>query len=966
MSKKRVGVVDWPSTTYTYWPHLQKSTKVLLDTGSSASFFPEFFLRSLLTIPQIKTFKTVSSPFQVHKKVHVEFVIAGETLKHEFYVFNESMPIFGRDILRRLPFVMDLNSGQLLPKNKSGAGEEDECIYSCFTTKEDFLQKFDWNETVLSERNLESLHDLLWECKEAFSSQPGELGRVKGFEHSIDTSSASPVFKRPYRLAQSLSPVVDDIVEKMLASGVITPTQSPWSSPFLLVDKPDKSKRFVIDFRALNEVTVKDKYPLPLIDELLDRLVNSRLFSTLDLTSGYWQVPLHEDSKCKTAFQACGNQYQFEVLPFGLTNAPSYFQRMMNEIMKDLDTVPYIDDTIIHSGDVAQHLHSLKRVLMRVIEYGLKLNPAKCKFGKDKIQYLGFRVSNGQIFPGEKVLDKIRNFQEPKTPKQLQEFLGMCQFYHRFIPHFANLSAALSDISHVALPKFKRTWCGTHKDAFETLRAELGNIGSLDLPDFQAPFVIDIDASSVAMGSVIYQPNRSNRPIAFASKKFSKTERNYSTTDREFLALKWSVEKFHHYVYGRHFVVRSDHKPLEGLLKGKPNNQRQARYQMFLQDYDFDLKFVPGKENVVADTLSRAEEIADDCDINALRVEQNIDWKKIQEDDEETRKTLEKHSRNQASRGFSKDSKEILRYYGRIVVPETSASELVENYHSSGHFGVRIVRNSILAAGYWFRKMNSVIRSVLKKCQACTAKSYSPHVPWSTLPKAPEKMPFEFVSIDIVGPLSRQQDGSRFILTMIDHATRFLRAIPITNVRANTVAGVFLNHWVTIFGPPAVIHSDQGSQFESEIFIDLCKKLNIRKSRTTTYHPQGNGIVERVHRTLKDRLRTNSRSWSESLSSAVYDINRSTSNGFSPFRQVFDREGLPLRDWPKRPDSASDETKSFCPPHAGDMVALRVQNPMPLSPKFSGRYVVQSRPSKFVVVLASGRSVNIRNVKLLH
>lgn len=961
--------MSWPSTTQIFWPNLRvKNSQALIDTGSTGSFISYSMIEgehkeSIVIKPCEKTFSTISEPIVIRNTVMLSVCINGMTVEHEFNLYSGKC-IIGRDLLAKLPFVIDLETGQLVRKPISFQKPfecEEECMVNERMSRNEFLKQFELSASQ------NTLSDILWSKREAFSNFKGEVGRVRDFEHHIDTGSASPSFVRQYRVAHSLNSEVKENIEKMLSAGVITPTSSPWSSPYLLVDKPDGSKRFCIDFRKLNTVTTKDKHPMPLIDDLLNKLSNSSIFSSLDLTSGYWHVPLEEHSKKKTAFQACGNQYQFEVMPFGLCNAGATFQRMMNSIFKDFPIVPYVDDTIIHSQNEREHLKTLECVLQKCIDVGLKLNPKKCKFMVDSIKYLGFTVSNGRIFPNENILDKIRAFPIPESPKELERFHGLCQFYQRFVKDFAKYASPLTDVMNLSLPKFRRSWKSFHLHAFNQLRERILSSDWLALPDFSKPFSIDIDASTVAMGAVLYQPEVSERPICFAGKKFSSAEKNYSTTDREFCSLRWAVEKFHHYLYGRHFTVRTDHKPLLGMISGKSHNSRQARWQLFLQDYDFDIKFLSGKDNIVADSLSRCFKSECDTSENSVFAISFVseDWKEKQSNDPTLQETTQRVLSRRAPRGFQIDSKGVLRYYGRVVLPESEVQQCVTKHHNSGHFGKSAVRNSILSSGFWCPKLGKVIESVASACNICNSKSYNEFGgPWCTLPKAPEVSPFQFLAVDIVGPLPLQADGSKYIVTMIDHATRFLQAARVTNIRADTIADVVFNHWITIFGPPQVLHSDRGTQFESVIFRTLCDKFSIKKSATSVYHPQGNSIVERVHRTLKDRLRTMTGSWAMNLSMAVYEINRMSGSNPSPMQNAFGRDGIPLSDWPKVMDNFENVESNYGP-QIGDLVSVRVRNPTPLGPKFSGSYKVSSRPSRFVVQLENGSIVSLRDVKLL-
>ena len=976
---KRIGVLAGASDTPMFLPDVQRSCLALIDTGSTSSLISYDVVKGLNWKRCSKSFSTVTVPLHIRHSVDLRIRINGFEIMHTFFIYNGRC-IIGRDLLQKLPFFIDLeNKCCLISRDRSSKFSDLSCCHGEINTiqngeltQEEFFSKLDLSKSNLSTEYLNKLKDLLWRKRQAFSSFPGETGRIDIF-HDINTGDATPIASRQYRVAYADQPIVKEKIDEMLQNSIIKPTASPWNSPFVLVDKPNGEKRFCIDFRKLNEKTLKDKHPLPLIDELLDNLSGSKLFSTLDITSAYWHIPLTESSKCKTAFSACGQQFQFEVMPFGLSNAGATFQRAVMKLFQDCNIVPYLDDIVLPSESSADHIQLLEKVFNKVIESGLKLNPLKCQFATDKIKYLGFEVSDGSVFPGPKGLEKIDQFPVPRTPKKLQEFLGMCQFYARFIPNYASLAAPLTDISCYSLPKFKRVWNETLESAFHRLRNNLLEANWLSLPDMNKEFMLDIDASGTAMGSVLYQPSVSDRPVSFASKKFTTTQKKYSTTDREFCALHWAIKKFEHYLYGQHFIVNTDHKPLLGLLKGKSNNKRQTRYQMYLQDFDFQLRHISGKNNVIADALSRSYQSdseenetpdQESYDINAIGFT-DIDWYKKQREDEDLLVTINKVEHSQPPPGFQFDSTNVLRYHGKIVIPESEIDEILKKHHNSGHFGIRAVRNSVLSSGLWCRRLNDRLRNISKSCSSCVAKSYGQYGgPWRTLPQAPEVEAFQFLSVDLVGPLPRQLDGSMYIVTMVDHCTRFLRAAPVSNIRASTVVDVLIKSWISIFGPPQVLHSDKGTQFESSLFSAMCDKFGIHKSSTSVYHPEGNAIIERIHRTLKDRLRTSKQQcWTAELPIAVYNINRTSNEGASPFEIVFGRNGNPILDWTPLPQrQCFDSTNG---PQPGQHVSVKVRAPRPLDPKFSGNFVVLSRPSQFAVKLENGSIVSIRDVKLL-
>lgn len=482
------------------------------------------------------------------------------------------------------------------------------CVGSCLkmavVSKEQFLNQFEFPRET-SQRSVEELQSLLFEFQEIFSANDFDIEKTHNVTHSIDTINLKPIHTKQYRLPHSQIKKAEDCIQEMLNADIIEPARSSWNSPFILVDKPDGSTRFVIDFRKLNEQTLKDKLPMPNIEELLDKLSGSFVFSSLDLTSGFWQIPLAETSKQKTAFAINNNQYQFKKMPFGLCNAPSTFQRLMMNITSGLPITPYIDDVIVPSTSNSDNLKLLKQIFIRLREANFKLKPRKCKLLTSEIKYLGFIVSSGKLSPNPEKIKAISSIKMPETLKQLQHFLGMCNFFSRFIPNYVLKAQSLTSFQNKNKNEFKKQWDTFREElqkAFENIKTEISNITSTNLPNFKLPFTLNVDASDHSIGGVLHQ---NNMPVCFYSRKLSVSERNYSTIDKEFLALYTCIKRFRPYLFGVKFYAFTDHKPLVNFLKHSMHSTRQQRWFLQLQEYDFDLNHIKGKDNIVSDLLSR-------------------------------------------------------------------------------------------------------------------------------------------------------------------------------------------------------------------------------------------------------------------------------------------------------------------------------------------------------------------------
>ncbi|CAB5185100.1 unnamed protein product [Rhizophagus irregularis] len=381
---------------------------------------------------------------------------------------------------------------------------------------------------------------------------------------------------------------------------------SPWASPVTLVKKEGKY-RFCIDYRKLNDVTKSDAYPLPRIDELLEKYRTARWFTSLDLAAGYHQVEMTEEDKEKTAFICSQGLFEYNVMPFGLKNAPGTFQRLMDEILKEYIgefVVVYLDDIMIYSKNFEEHIEHVNKVLNKLRENNLIVKLKKCKFGERNIEFLGHIVGRDGLKPNEKKVEKIKEIKIPETVKEVRSFLGLCSYYRRFIKNFARIAKPLYHLVKKDVP-FK--WTEEQQEAFEELKRRLMEKPVLDYPDFEKEFILITDASGEGLGAVLSQKNKENKEfvIAYASRSLIGAEKNYPITELECLAIFWGIKHFHKFLAGRKFTVITDHSALKGLMNAKIPTGRRARWVMELQQYDFEVIHRSGKENKNADALSR-------------------------------------------------------------------------------------------------------------------------------------------------------------------------------------------------------------------------------------------------------------------------------------------------------------------------------------------------------------------------
>lgn len=714
------------------------------------------------------------------------------------------------------------------------------------------LQKsIKFNKNLNSEE-LKSINALLNEFSDVFFLQGDKLNENSEFKHKIElVEGAKPVKLKPYRIPEALQAEMNRNIQEMLDSGTIGESNSPWNLPVFLVPKKTiegkKKFRLVVDMRRLNELIVQDVYPLPLIDELLGQLGKAEYFSTVDLYSGFFQLGLDEESQKFTSFTALGKKLEFKKLVMGLKNAPAFFTRVLQRVLTGLvgtSCLIYLDDIVVFGTSLAEHNDNLRKVFDALRLNELKLQPDKCNFLQKEVLFLGHKVTTDGVEVDDSKFDGIKNFPIPKTRKDVRSFLGLTGYYRKFIQDYGKIAAPLNKLTSVNV-QFR--WTDVEQIAFDNLKEKMMNPPVLIFPDFAKPFVLTTDASGEGLGAVLSQmENKNDRPVAYASRAMSEVEKRKlknSAFHMELLAISWGVKKFRHYLYGRHFTIFTDHQPLVHFKNMANDNSAIMKLKLELEEYDFDIKYKPGKINANADALSRCFLV-------------------VSTDDDEKQ-------------------------------------NLMKEFHTSklgGHRAFDKTVEKIKSHGYTWNKINQDVKNFIKHCKSCQSnKLYKKSKFPMTITDTPS-YPWEKCCVDIVGPLPKTVSQNEYILTFQCNFTKFILTIPLKTQSATEVAEAMVSDIILRFGIPKVILSDQGANFMSKVFRNFCSLFQIRKIRTSAYHPQSNGSLERFHRTLKEYLRhfidNNQDNWDDLLKFAEFAHNNTKHNvtGFHPSELVFGRK----------------------------------------------------------------------------
>lgn len=896
-----------------------------------------------------------------------------------------------------------------------------------------------------------------------------KLGYTQTSSHRIITTDEKPVHTKQYRFPPIHRDEITRQVNELIENDIIEPSVSPYNSPLWIVPKkPDsqgnKRWRMVIDYRALNEKTIGDAYPLPNITEILDQLGSAKYFSIFDLASGFHQIPMHEMDAHKTAFSTPFGHYQFTRMPFGLKNAPATFQRLMDQVLTGLqgtELFVYLDDIVIYASSLKEHESKFNKLANRLRQANLRLQPDKCEFLRKEVSYLGHIIGEKGVQPDPQKVEAVQKFPRPVNEKNIKQFLGLAGYYRRFIPDFSKEARALTKL----LKKdTKFTWGEEQEKSFEALKNTLCTEPLLQYPDFTRPFVITTDASNYAIAGILSQGTvGKDLPIAYASRTLNSAEQNYSTIEKELLAIVYSVSYFRPYVYGRKFTLVTDHKPLTWLNSVKDPTSRLARWRLKLAEYEYDVIYKAGKTNVNADALSRnpvfstlpleqepkTTQITSDDDSDDVLYEppqkpinQNKDGNQINNEDSETeveydydkdestetedgsddsmseelfdnvnehmnpRKKLLAETNNHLaqqkgylaifttedgkpmdtgardlaiheifpnvsnaevgrakltkggkrnvialiieekvsevtelenlrnsiasllditrelnletvsiSKGsvgnvewntinnilrdtFWNENVKIIICNHKIKTPpiECRKELIIENHASAvgGHKGITKTYNRLKQKYFW-PNMKSDIQREINNCHACQIKKLvriKPRQPM-ILTDTPDHA-FDKISMDIMGPLPITTSGHSYILTIQDLLTKHSSAIPLKTPAAIDVADAFTDDFICIHGAPKALLTDQGSHFLNSLMKNLARKFRIKHYKTTAYHPQSNGSVERSHHVLWEYLKQfvdKNNEWDKCLKMACFSYNTSMHEGtlYTPHELVYGR-----------------------------------------------------------------------------
>jgi hypothetical protein len=846
----------------------------------------------------------------------------------------------------RLGTIYDQSEFEPLQVNSVEVSNEDPSTIRAY-----ILEQIDLKSSPVSQDQKERLIQLIMDNRDVFALLPNDAGRSTKFTAKIQTKPHSqPIAARPYNVAYSLRERFDELIQNLLDKGIIQPSESAYASPCLLVEKKGvdaqgrRQLRLVVDYRRLNELVISPAVRPPRIADLLHQLHDAKLFSTVDLKDGFFQLQLDPESFKYTAFiTPDGLLYEFTRVPMGIKCAPSLMCRMISMLTSNSkNRVAYIDDILVMAPDFDAMMLELQALFSKMREHGLRMNLKKCEFIRKSVEYLGFVLSAAGIQPSTKLVAKIRSFPTPQNLKQLQSFLGLANFYRVHVKGYSAIVTPLLAIVRQVNRDKTFMWTSQAQAAFDKLKELLSERILLVHPDPHKPYILHTDASNTAIGAVLSQEDerRKLKPIAFISRTLMLSEQRYSVIERETLAIRWAVKKLHAFLYATllPFIIYTDHQPLRTLLTNtQPNSRRLIKWILELQEYNFVVRYVKGSENAVADCLSRIPEI------NLLHPIPTMESFKEAQRQEPVLSAIGQLlreepitvqlSKKQQTYVAKKGHRYCLQYdtlyfedeQGSMVlaVPPQYRHAIIETMHDSkfaGHMGVAKTVQRIKRFYHW-ETIEQDVKRHIKGCEICHRAKPAARVVTTAKAVKFEDV-FSTLAIDIVGPLplaSLLDNTYRYILTVQCCLSKFLFAIPLPVTNAQIICQTLFRHVFAIAGIPRQLISDNGPQFTSKEFRDFLDTLGIEIIYTSVYTPQSNP-VERAHRTMKQTLTAyvsdHPELWLEYLPAVVLSLNTAvhTSTRETPFYLFFARDFFPPAE--RVLQRQATPTMETPPPHA--------------------------------------------------
>jgi len=885
----------------------------LVDTGSKFTIVPKSYAHEIVSGGNPHLVAANGSTIETFGRCAISLKILDKMYKFEAIVADVVQPILGIDFFASAGADLIVD-----PKEK--------CI----------LRKTYCSSMVDEpEDNFESCRQKATELLEEFPEITGpSIGETTSMTIplKIDTGNERPVFHNARPLYGDKKTQIEGDLLKLEEADVLERVTGPveWAAPIHAVKKPDGSWRLCGDFRGVNRGTRRDRFPVPKMQSFNEDMAGCQIFSKFDLQSAYHQLRVAKEDRDKTTINTTLGLFRFKRVPFGLKNAGACLQRNINLILKDVPNIfVYMDDVIVASKTEEEHLDHLKALFRKLKEHNLLVSKKKSVLAQRSVVFLGHTVNKDGIRIPDARVETIRDFPRPESKKELERFLGMFAFVHRFVKHASAIVSPLQALKKAkTVRQFKKSWTGIQETAFEEAKKAIIKATLLAHPQFDAPTEIWTDASDLAVGAVLVQKQRGRWvPLGFWSRCFNDAQKKYSTFDKELLAVSYAVEHFKYYIESQPITVRTDHRPLVGAFNKASDNvtRLQRRHLNNIAQHVDELQYLEGDKNIIADACSRIlvgavleeddtmdKPIIDkegdlDCCNAVLNMPSPSEFLQAQQEDKSLQRWVEIH-RARSDTAFEPELVECIDTKGtnrvwadasqnppKILVPDKFKETIMDHFHKVSHSGAKACFNMIRTTHYW-PKMRQDITKWCRSCLSCQRSKVTKHTK-TFLEKLPNPSArFSHIHLDLVGPFP-SRSGDRMLLTIIDRWTSWPEVIvlPSGKTDAKTCAQEVLRNWCSRFGIPESLTSDRGPQFTSKVWSEMTTILGIKHITTSSYHPQSNGKIERFHRTLKAAViakLVENKSWEEELPWILLGLRNSpnTDTNVSPSLMVYGQQ----------------------------------------------------------------------------
>ena len=931
---------------YSNEDRIVRNINILLDSGASRSVINEKFVQqSKCTSNETVYWNTIAGSFETKKKAEISFQLPSlhekRIITSVVHVSPELVTydmILGRDLLQELGIVLNFKE-QIITWDDSMTRMQDDKDLPSLNKIEEGKSMDDATSRIkkIIEAKYEAadLDQIVQECDNLTATEKNQLLRVlKQFESLFDGTlghwkdepynielkpDVKPYHARPYPIPKAHEATLKLEVERLCKLNVLKKiNRSEWGSPTFIIPKKDNTVRFISDFRELNKRIRRKPFPLPKIQDLLLKLEGFQFATSLDLNMGYYHIELSPDAKKLCTIVLPWGKYEYQRLPMGLCNSPDIFQEKMSSLMADLEFVrAYIDDLLILTkGTFQDHLNKLSQVLTRLQEAGLKVNATKSFFAREQLEYLGYWITRDGIQPSLTKVSAIQQLAEPKTKKELRKFIGMVNYYRDM---WIRRSEVLAPLAALTSKTTKWEWTDQHSQAFQLMKNIVSKETLLSYPDFSIPFDVYTDASHTQLGAVICQKDK---PIAFYSRKLNPAQTRYTTTERELLAIVETLKEFRNILLGQQVRVFTDH---QNLTYKNFNTERVMRWRLILEEFGPELNYIKGEKNIVADALSRLNinsnnkiDKADKPDLlnvaemfasTSDELTYPLSFENISQHQHRDTSLRSVASNNdvyhlKSFRGGGKDIM-LICYKNKIVIPESLQKAIVTWYHLQLCHPGETRTEQTIRQHFWFKNLRELVQQVCKKCPTCQKCKIS-HTKYGLLPeKEAEAEPWERLCVDLIGPYiikRNQKEPLRlWCVTMIDPATGWFEMKEIQNKEAINVANIVEQTWLSRYPIPQILTYDRGTEFMAEFAEMIENDYGIKRKGTSVRNPQANAIIERVHQTIGNMIRTFSKEsldekdpWSGILAATMLAVRATyhTTLQATPAQLVFGRDAL--------------------------------------------------------------------------